>query len=376
MPEVQVPLPIFISVASEDNEFLTELLKWVSPMYRNGLIAVQHAGTIEPGRDWKKELHRFIEEAEVILLMISPSYLDSERCDAELQAALNRRETVPVIPVLTRPANWQHGKLALLQPLPRSGRPVSLWRQRDEAWQAIGKELQETIEARRRVLAENPGSVRRALEAWVGTIPLPLTYTLQSEDLFEDLLHQWELAKGSGGGLANQGPGQPATASWVYHMLGLARTLRDRLAQSSEPRFEPALDFLYMSMLCKAVEEHTVLTSLHLLRITVVLLSSRLPRYQQGTMERLIRELDLSITQIGSSLAGYGRSEGFCQIVHALRQDAAPRGTISVDALRQTLTKLPSSNMRQVLRRAGLSDMRELLPVALPLHSPVLEPRE
>lgn len=376
MPEVQVPLPVFISAASEDKVFLTELLRQVSPMYRNGLITVQHAGTIEPGRDRKKELHRFIQEAEVILLLISPSYLDSERCHEELQAALTRRDTVPVVPVLTRPANWQHGMLAPLQPLPRSGRPISLWRQRDEAWHAIGKDLQETIEARRRVLAEKPGSVRRALEAWAATLPLPLTYTLQSEDLFDDLLRQWELAKGSGNGLAGLAPGQPATASWAFHMLGLARTLRDRLARSSEPRFEPALDFLYMSMLCKAVEEHTVLTSLHLLRITVVLLSSRLPRYQQGAMDSLLRELNLSIAQIGSSLAGYGRSEGFCQIVHELRQDAAPQGTISIDDLRQKLTKRASNNMRQVLRRAGLSDMRELVPIALTLHSPALEPRE
>ena len=64
---------------------------------------------IGAGREWKGEISRALEAANIILLMVSPSFVASDYCyDIEMARAMERRESGDsvVIPIILRPVDW------------------------------------------------------------------------------------------------------------------------------------------------------------------------------------------------------------------------------------------------------------------------------
>src|SRR5262249_4445290 len=66
----------------------------------------------------------------------------------EMEQALQRHRTglANVIPLLLRPVDWQPASFAHLQALPRNGKPVTRWEDRDEAFADIAKDIRLAIE--------------------------------------------------------------------------------------------------------------------------------------------------------------------------------------------------------------------------------------
>src|SRR3954452_25132214 len=50
-----------------------------------------------------------------------------------------------VIPVILRPAHWSAAPFSVLQALPRDGKPVTMWADRDEALEQVVAALSDTI---------------------------------------------------------------------------------------------------------------------------------------------------------------------------------------------------------------------------------------
>ena len=98
------------------------------------------AGMIERYRQdasGNKDIKARIEEADIILLMMSSDFLAPDFCyHVELQTALRRHESgeVWVIPVILRPCHWQLPDLRKLLALPKDGKAITSWENRDEAW--------------------------------------------------------------------------------------------------------------------------------------------------------------------------------------------------------------------------------------------------
>src|SRR5579885_752185 len=96
------------------------------------------------GEDWRHTIHSHLDKADLILLLISPSFMQSNYCyGVEMQKALERHELgiASVIPIILRPTDWQRTPLGHLQALPRDGKPITLWRSRDEAFKQIAQEI-------------------------------------------------------------------------------------------------------------------------------------------------------------------------------------------------------------------------------------------
>ena len=108
---------------------------------------------IGAGDEWKGEIDRNLEEAQVILLLISPSFLASDYCyDIEMKRALERHENqeARVIPVILRSVDWQG--CAVRPPASAAqgvGKPVTLWPDRDEAFTDVAMGIRRAVEARR-----------------------------------------------------------------------------------------------------------------------------------------------------------------------------------------------------------------------------------
>src|SRR2546423_7329297 len=136
------PFSLFYSYAHEDELLRQHLETHLSLLRRQGLISEWHDRRIAAGTEWKQEIDRHLEMASIILLLISPDFLASDYCyDIEMQRALERhqRGEARVIPIVLRPVDWHTAPFGHLQSLPRDGKPVTEWDNRDAAFRDIAQ---------------------------------------------------------------------------------------------------------------------------------------------------------------------------------------------------------------------------------------------
>ena len=129
---------IFFCYAHEDEALLNKLKAHLRPLQRQGLLDVWYDREISAGTEWEQEIKKHLDAAKIILLLVSPDFMDSEYCyGIEMKRALKRhqRGEARVIPIILRPVYWQ-GILGTLQALPTDAKPVvsSLWYNVDEAF--------------------------------------------------------------------------------------------------------------------------------------------------------------------------------------------------------------------------------------------------
>src|SRR5262249_37075934 len=96
-----------------------------------------HKHQILAGSRRQMEIDRHLNTASLILLLISSDFLASDYCyGTEMQRALQRQKAneAIVVPLLLRPCDWKNAPFADLGLLPTGDRPITTWRNRDEAW--------------------------------------------------------------------------------------------------------------------------------------------------------------------------------------------------------------------------------------------------
>jgi O-acetyl-ADP-ribose deacetylase (regulator of RNase III) len=141
---------VFVSYAHEDESLHDKLSDHLGGLRYGGYIEDWSDGEIVPGHEWAPEIIRRLDEADIILLLVTSSFLGSEFIGrVELTRALerHRRGEAIVIPVILRPADWQSAGLAGLQALPKNGKAVSTWSDHDAAYVDIAQGLRRVIDA-------------------------------------------------------------------------------------------------------------------------------------------------------------------------------------------------------------------------------------
>src|SRR5215831_8439880 len=139
---------IFFCYAHEDEDLLNKLKRHLWPLQRQGLIAVWHDRDISAGTEWEQEIKQHLNEAKIILLLVSPDFIDSDYCyGVEMQRAIERhqRGEARVIPVIVRHVYWQ-GILGSLQALPTDAKPVRSWSDVDEAFYNVAEGIRTVVE--------------------------------------------------------------------------------------------------------------------------------------------------------------------------------------------------------------------------------------
>src|SRR5205823_1825905 len=106
---------------------------------RQGLISVWHDRNISAGTEWEREINAHLNTAQVILLLVSPDFMDSDYCfSIEMMRAMERHERgeAQVIPIILRPVYWQGAPFGKLQALPTDAKHVTgpSWHNLDEAF--------------------------------------------------------------------------------------------------------------------------------------------------------------------------------------------------------------------------------------------------
>ena len=126
---------------------LSELEQHLALLQRQGLIETRHEGSIPPGTPWKQTFQEYLAEADLILLLISASFLASDRAYEHVEQALrlHHATNVIVLPILLHRVSWESAPFAELQVLPRDKVPVSAWPDRQAAWVEISEAIEELV---------------------------------------------------------------------------------------------------------------------------------------------------------------------------------------------------------------------------------------
>jgi CheY-like chemotaxis protein len=144
------PVDLFYSYSHRDESYLQELASHLALLRRRGLVREWHDRKIQAGEDWNRTISGALQEAEVVLFLVSADFINSDYIwGVEVAAALGRAERgeCHVIPVIVRSVDdWQAAPFGRLQALPRDGRPVAGWPNRDEAWTDVARGIREVVE--------------------------------------------------------------------------------------------------------------------------------------------------------------------------------------------------------------------------------------
>lgn len=130
---------IFICCAYDvykDKIILEELKKHLSSLKQQGQILYWYGRMVSPGKETIHEIDNHLNEADIILLMVSPDFINSDYYyNGQMQHALERHKTgeARVIPIILRPVDWKDTPLGMLQPLPTDGKPITTWPNYDAA---------------------------------------------------------------------------------------------------------------------------------------------------------------------------------------------------------------------------------------------------
>ena len=143
------PLRIFCSYAHEDEPLRKKLDAHLMPLRRSGRVKVLSDRDIVAGTNWDAKIKNELDEADIVLLLVSADFMQSDFCfSKELQRALERyaKREAMVIPVALRAVEWVGTPLEGLQALPRDAKPVTLWTNRDKAWADVARGVREAVE--------------------------------------------------------------------------------------------------------------------------------------------------------------------------------------------------------------------------------------
>src|SRR5438270_10348798 len=142
---------ILLCYAREDEVLRQGLEKHLRILKRQGIINLWHDRNISAGTEWEREIDNHLNSARIILLLISPDFLDSDYCySIEMKRAMERheQEEARVIPIILRPVYWSKTPFGKLQALPSDGKPIisSHWHFQDEALFDVAEGIRITVE--------------------------------------------------------------------------------------------------------------------------------------------------------------------------------------------------------------------------------------
>lgn len=256
------PVRLFLSYSHKDEALVEELRSHLSGFRRRGLITEWYDRCLLPGTLWKETIPAELGQADLILLCLSADFVSSAYVqEVEVTGALERLAAgkTQVVPLFLRPCHLEGSPFQQLQGLPAKGGAVTEWENRDQAFQAIAKGIEELLGRRPRTATLWPSwpsrPAKRGWRRWgyaalalpavglAATVALPAYRLAQAEGAW--LRGDWPQAQATAERALQWGlPGwrwgwSDARAHWL---AGLAAERRGDPAAADHLRQAVALD--------------------------------------------------------------------------------------------------------------------------------------
>jgi len=142
-PKSSPPI-LFVLHDAIDDKFARNLEEHLAPWAQTGSWVLWSPRDAAVGNAIADEIGRHLARARVIVILVSPELL-ANKFDlrlVELALERHRRGLSLVVPILTRPCQWESSLLGHLVRLPSNLRPVSMWGEKQGlAWEMIAEDL-------------------------------------------------------------------------------------------------------------------------------------------------------------------------------------------------------------------------------------------
>lgn len=142
---------VFISYSHKNERLKHEFRTMIAPMENEGHWKVWDDRWLLPGDKWNEEIMRHLDEANVIVLMLTSEFFKSDFIyNIELKKAIKKHETgdALLIGIIVDDCMWEETPLKSIQMLPKDGRPIEKNKNRNEVWKLVASKIKETIKVK------------------------------------------------------------------------------------------------------------------------------------------------------------------------------------------------------------------------------------
>ena len=140
---------LFFSYCHKDSGFRDELEIHLTVLKRQGVIDIWHDRRIGAGKEFDNEIGETLNEADIILLLISPNFIASDYCyEIEMKRAMerHRKGDARVIPVILEPCDWQRLPFGKLVATPTDGKPISKFPNKNDGFLEVTIAIRKAVE--------------------------------------------------------------------------------------------------------------------------------------------------------------------------------------------------------------------------------------
>jgi hypothetical protein len=164
---------VFFSYSHKDEDLRNELEVHLSGLKRQGVISTWHDRRITAGTELGSAIDGNLNAADVILLLVSPDFINSDYCyEKEMDRAMERHKSgaARVIPVILRPCDWHGLPFGKLLATPTDGKPVTKWPDRDEAFLNVVQAIKAALNELGKRPSQPTPVVRAETRPWVESV--------------------------------------------------------------------------------------------------------------------------------------------------------------------------------------------------------------
>jgi hypothetical protein len=142
------PVSVSFYFDSADRTFCEALDRHLAPLKLNGRIQMWDNRQILAGQARDQEYEQHLSTDRILILLVSPHFLDSEACQHQMDVALQRHLSgdATVIPILVSLCFWEQTELKTLQILPREQNALGP-QPLPEALQEVATEISQVIDS-------------------------------------------------------------------------------------------------------------------------------------------------------------------------------------------------------------------------------------
>jgi ABC-type branched-subunit amino acid transport system substrate-binding protein len=131
----------------EDQILLGRLVRGLEPLLKSdGPVTFWHEGSVLAGTNEEEAISAQLRQADVILLLISPSFINTEYYNGRWMEIIRARHIAGqaiVIPVLLRPVDWEND--LKLKRLPRNKKAITIWKHLDLAFKDVISGIRQVV---------------------------------------------------------------------------------------------------------------------------------------------------------------------------------------------------------------------------------------
>lgn len=148
------PVSLFYSYCHKDKQYKESVEKHLVLLQRDGFINGWSDQSILPGQKISEEVRKKIDNADIVVFLISQDFIASGECMKEWNHAkqlIDERERLHRIPVILKNCAWQD-LLSKddIKSLPEDGKPVDQFSDSAEAWQQVYAGIKLVVDKLRR----------------------------------------------------------------------------------------------------------------------------------------------------------------------------------------------------------------------------------